>query len=210
LPSANADSDRSEATIPVKCAACEGLRQVPFACDDCHELLAHVQGADYFELFGLPRRYDLDPNDLESKYLAISSNIHPDRFAVSGPEMQAFALRASAAVNSAYNVLRHPIHRAEYLLESAGGPSAAQDRTVPPALLSEVMTFREDIEAAKASGNQAELAALRRRLEDRRDLIQQEVSALCENINDLNDERRRRLREQLNAVKYVNNLLGHL
>ncbi len=210
MPSTNADSNSIEAAIPVKCAACEGLRRVPFACDDCHELLAHVQGADYFELFGLPRRYDLDPADLESKYLTISSNIHPDRFAISGPEMQAFALRASAAVNSAYNVLRHPIHRAEYLLESAGGPSSAQDRTVPAELLSEVMAFREEIEAARAADDQAALADLRRRLEDRRNLIQQQVSVLCQAIDELDEERRRRLREQLNAVKYVSNLLGHL
>ncbi len=210
MPTTDTHHDTSASAIPAKCSACEGLRQVPFACDDCHQLLAHVQGADYFELFGVPRRYDLDLAELESKYLAISCNIHPDRCAVGGSEMQAFALRASAAVNSAYNILRHPIHRAEYLLESAGGSSAALDRTVPPELLGEVMTLREEIEEARSARNQAALAALRTRLERRRDAIQEQVSALSRDLDAADEDRKGRLREQLNAIKYISNLLGHL
>src|SRR2546429_591371 len=83
--------------------------------------LAHVHATDYYELFGLPREFQIDRNLLPQRYLGISRNIHPDRFAQVGQEMQTFALRMSAAINKAHDVLRDDFLRAEYLLESSGG-----------------------------------------------------------------------------------------
>ena len=183
---------------------------MPFSCEDCHQLLAHVQGADYFELFGVPQQYDLDPAELETKYLTISRNIHPDKYAVAGPEMQAFALRASASVNNAYAVLCDPIHRAEYLLESAGGLSAPQQKQVPQELLGEVMMLREEIEEAQGAGDTATLAHIRRQLDNRRAATQTKISELCGGLMSASEETKKELRIQLNAMKYLNNVLAHL
>ena len=208
MTSAQTTTDPPDSGIPTKCVTCEALQQVPFACEDCHQLLAHVQGADYFELFGMPHDYDLDLAELEKSYLAITRNIHPDKYATAGDEMQAFALRASASVNNAYDVLRDPIHRAEYLLEAAGGPSATQSKTVPQELLNQVMMFREEIDEAKADHNPAALAALREKIEDDRLTTESKVSDLCRNLSGASDEVKKELRIQLNAMKYINNLLA--
>lgn len=200
----------TERAIPSKCVSCEVLREVPFSCEDCHTLLAHVQGADYFELFGIPRDYDLNLVDLERKYLTISRNIHPDKYAVAEPEMQAFALRASAAVNNAYDVLRDPIHRAEYMLEKAGGPPASQSKQVPQDLLNQVMLLREQIEEAKAEHDQAALGQLRQQLNQRRLQTQDAIRQSCRKLPMASPEEMRELRHQLNAMKYLNNLLAHL
>ncbi|HVP10453.1 MAG TPA: Fe-S protein assembly co-chaperone HscB [Phycisphaerae bacterium] len=203
-----ANAERTAA--PVKCGTCEALTQVPFACEDCHQLLAHVQGANYFELFGLPRSYEVDVALLEERYLAISRNIHPDKYATAGEEMQAFALRASASVNSAYDVLRDPLHRAEYLLESAGGKSATQDKRVPQDLLAQVLTLREELEEAKASNNRPMLEDLRERVVRRKQATEQDIVALCCELSAVSDQAKNELRLQLNAMKYLNNLLAQM
>jgi molecular chaperone HscB len=210
MSQAGAEQGSTGSAVPTKCAACEALQQVPFACEDCNHLLSHVQGADYFELFGLPQRYDLDIDELEAKYLAISRNIHPDKFAMAGDEMQAFALRGLAAVNRAYDVLRDPTHRAEYMLESAGGHSAAEDRQVPEALLAEIMALREEIEEAKAGGDGEAVESIRDQVLRQKQVIGSEISRLCRDLATVSEESKQTLRLQLNAMKYVNNLLGHL
>ncbi len=194
--------------IPTKCTTCEALAQTPLVCQDCHQLLAHVQGANYFELFGLPRSYEIDPRELARKYLAISKNIHPDRFASGDPQMQSFALRASASVNRAYEVLSDPRHRAEYLLESAGGQSAAQDKRVPADLLSRVMMLREEIEDAKAGGDAATLEGIRAGVSNDRDETVTRIAKLCNALPGGTPETRDELRQQLNALKYLDNLLA--
>src|SRR5262245_64186400 len=108
-------------TMPVRCATCEVLTQAPLACTDCHSLLAHVEGANYFELFGLPRSYSLDMEDLSRKFLAISKNIHPDKFGTQGEQMQMFALRMSDEIKKGYGVLREGLLGAESLLGITGG-----------------------------------------------------------------------------------------
>lgn len=194
--------------VPTKCNTCEALAQTPMVCQDCHQLLAHVQGANYFELFGLPRSYEIDARELARKYLAISKNIHPDRFASGDPQMQSFALRASAAVNRAYEVLGDPRHRAEYLLESAGGQSAVQDKRVPADLLGRVMMLREEMEDAKAGGDRAALERIRGGVSRDREGTLAIIGKLCADLPGGRSETRDELRRQLNALKYLDNLLA--
>ncbi|MGB9626193.1 MAG: iron-sulfur cluster co-chaperone HscB C-terminal domain-containing protein, partial [Phycisphaerae bacterium] len=103
-----------------------------------------------------------------------------------------------------------PLLRAEYLLESAGGRSAAADKSVPGELLAEVMTLREDIEAARADGDAESLEAIRARVESRRKAAQKKIAVLCEQLDEPSEEVRSELRRQLNAMKYLNNLLSEL
>ena len=195
---------------PAKCATCDALAQAPLVCQDCHQLLAHVQGADYFELFGLAPKYAIDERLLAERYLAISRNIHPDKFANAGNEMQSFALRASAAVNRAHDVLRDGFLRAEYMLESAGGKSAAQDKRVPEDLLTTVMMLREEIEEAKHNKDAATLKRIGADVESRQRRSQSRIVELCEGIATAAQQQKDALRLELNAMKYLNNLLGQI
>jgi molecular chaperone HscB len=186
------------------------LAQTPLACADCQSLLEHISGADYFELFGLPRRYDLDADVLHGTFLAIARNTHPDAFATADPRTQSLMLRIAAAVNRAYETLRDPVLRAGYLLESYGGKSAADDKRVPPDLLARVMTLREQIEEAKAGGDTATLDEVRRAVAVERDAALRHICELCQRLADDDPAVRDDLRMQLNAMKYYDNLLGQL
>jgi molecular chaperone HscB len=190
------------------CDVCETLRRGPLPTGNLQDLLAHVERAGCFELFGLPRSYRLDAAALAAAYLAISRNIHPDRFASGESAQQAFALRASAAVNRAHDTLKDPFARAEYLLESAGGQTAAQDKRVPPELLGRMMMLREELDEARAGGEASRVAAMRVQALDERRGLQAEVAAMCDRLCGGDEAVRDVLRLRLNSLKYVNNLLA--
>lgn len=175
----------------------------PLFCARCRTL-HEASGADYFELLGLPRGYDLDAAALRQRYLALSREIHPDRF--SDGDAAAAAIRASARVNEALRVLSDPILRAEYLLELSGGPSAAADKSVPEELLNWALLIREEMDDARAAGDAAVLAALREQVQSRRRAALDEAASAARRLP--GDEALRRcLRSALNALRYFDRLL---
>ncbi len=182
----------------------------PVFCGSCSTLNPVDSSEDHFRLFGLPRRYAIDPDDLHRRFLSISRNIHPDFFQGQAPEMRNLALRLSSQVNAAYRTLKDPLLRAEYLLESSGGQSLADDKSVPENLLHDVMMLREEIEEAQTGGDVKALAAIREQIESRQITTQARVAALCERLDEQSDDVRAELRRQLNAMRYLANLTARL
>jgi molecular chaperone HscB len=125
---------------------------------------------DFFELLGLPRRFEIDRDVLEDAYLAIASAVHPDRFATADLGQRRWAMERSARVNEAYRTLRDPAQRAEYLLQLAGidldsSDSRSGATAMDHGFLVEMLERREQLEAAAADGPRA-LMRLRSRVED--------------------------------------------
>src|SRR5437868_8503577 len=106
---------------------------------------------DHFDRLGLPRRFALDPAILERHYLARSRVVHPDYHTGASAADLAASLELSAAVNEAYNTLKDPFTRADYLLALEGGPTAAQQKQLPQAFLAEMLELRERVEEARAA-----------------------------------------------------------
>jgi molecular chaperone HscB len=170
--------------------------------------------SDYFDRLGLPRRFFLDPADLERAYVARSRAVHPDyHLAGSSGDLSA-SLELSAAVNEAYNVLRDPFSRAEHLLALAGGPSASEQKQMPPAFLAEILDAREEVERAR--GHTAETARLDAAFSQRFDSLMGEVGGLFQKLDETppGDASRAnllaRVRGLLNAAKYVRGLIRDL
>jgi molecular chaperone HscB len=125
---------------------------------------------DHFEVLGLPRVYHLDAAELESRYLALQMQTHPDRFAKALPRERLEAVVRNTELNDAYKVLKHDVRRAEYLLKLEGidiGDEKPQSTTgatkqlvVDPKLLIEVMELREALAEARSEGQDAQVGAL--------------------------------------------------
>lgn len=203
-------ADTQDTSVPLKCTSCQGAMDSPVCCHSCHTLFPADVAMDYFQVFGLPRRYGVDLAELHRRFLSISRNIHPDYFSGEADEMRGLALRLSAQVNEAYETLRDPVARAEYLLETAGGRSSAQDKSVPGNLLGEIMMLREQIEEAKASGDSETLVLIRAQIDSRRLRMEEAIAGLCERLDDPSESVRNDLRKQLNAMRYINNVLNEL
>ena len=54
---------------------------------------------DPFEIFGLDKRFDLDEDDLHTRYIAASAAAHPDR--TTDPIEQAEAAERASLINEA-------------------------------------------------------------------------------------------------------------
>ena len=171
-----------------------------------------ASAVDHFAMLGLEPAYDLSPEVLFERFVALSRQVHPDYFSEGQDRQQRLAMLNSARLNQAYRTLRDPFSRAEYLLELAGGSSSAEDRTVPPNLLAEAMALREQIEEAKAQAADTTLADIREKLLARRDRTDEQIRVLARQAArpSVSPEVLRELRRQLNALKYVANLLEQL
>ena len=104
---------------------------------------------DDFTLFDLPRRHALDRGELDRRWRALQSEVHPDRFAAQGGAAQRVAMQWAVRVNEAYQRLKDPLRRAAYLCELAGVPIGAENNTaMPAAFLMQQMAWREALDDA--------------------------------------------------------------
>ena len=132
---------------------------------------------DHFEVLGLPRKFHLDAADLESRYLSLQKETHPDRFAKAMPRERMEAVVRNTELNDAYKVLKHELRRAEYLLKLEGvdiGEEKPQSTTgatkqlvVDPKLLIEVMELREALADAHGDDDETKVAELTKDVEGR-------------------------------------------
>lgn len=134
--------------------------------------------ADYFEVFGLPRKLQIDLDALQRSFYELSRRHHPDFHQGAGAEAQARALEASALVNRAYRALRDPLGRVEYLIALEEGRELREETTakakVPTDLLAEMLEVQEALEEAKASELTEKIAA---RLREERQRLQERYQA---------------------------------
>jgi len=200
----------TSAANPAACGACGAPLVVPIVCGQCRALYPLPDGVDFFDLLGVERNYRMDDARLTTAYRSLARNIHPDRFAGASDSSGSLATRLSAEVNQAYNVLRDPVLRADYLLCKAGGPDATTVRDVPGDLLAEVLMIREEMDAARSEGDAAALERLRASLADRREATVEQLGIDAARLAAADDAARREFRKRINSIKYFDNLLSDL
>ncbi|MCL2892676.1 co-chaperone HscB [Brenneria tiliae] len=122
---------------------------------------------DYFTLFGLPIRYDVDGSLLVSRFQELQRQFHPDRFAAAPERERMLALQQAATINNAYQALKHPLKRAEYMLSLHGFDLSNEQHTLrDTAFLMEQLELREELDAiARRSDAEAALAEFAGRLQ---------------------------------------------
>src|SRR5689334_22264671 len=114
---------------------------------------------NFFELFALPERYDIDSGELDRAYRALQTSVHPDRHAAGTDADRRIALQASARVNEAYRALGDPVARAEYLLRLRGVDVATEtDNQLPVEFLTKQLVRRETAEEAESEHDEQALA----------------------------------------------------
>ena len=137
------------------------------------------RGIDAFGLLGLPARFDLDPRVIEQAFFERSKELHPDRFAQAPASERVAALSRSRALNDAYQVLKKPVARAEYLLARAGMTIGDNER-VEPELLMEILELREEHAEARVAKQMPRVQQLRDVMAARRDEAVRSLAPLFE------------------------------
>ena len=178
----------------------------PVFCDNCRSLYP-AEGLSHFQLFGLAPVYDIEPAGLRQKYLQVSRGVHPDQHGSTSDSSA--SVRVSAQLNEAHRVLADPVLRAEYLLELVGGCAASSDKSVPIAVLADVVALREEIAEARVRGDTTELAECRAHAQSTYDATLRRIAELARRLP-ADEPLRRELRATLNSIKYYQKLLGEL
>ncbi len=141
------------------CWSCKGPVAVrALFCSTC----GAVQGPgqiDHFARLGLARNFEIDREVLDRQYFGFQRRLHPDRFVMRSPKERALSQQQATAVNEAYEVLRDPLHRADYLLSLLGHVHGEHDSTKDPALLMEMLERREELDDATDASKIEQLAA---------------------------------------------------
>ncbi len=152
-----------DSAVPVECWSCSVSHQPStLFCPHCSKVQP-PSGGNFFSVFGLEPRLELDLGMLEHQFHKLSRKLHPDRYARATEQEKDWSLADTALVNDAYRTLKDPIRRTEYLLKLSGAQigeeHAGKDRKdpsrVPPDLLEEVFDLNmqlEEMRAARKSG----------------------------------------------------------
>ena len=98
---------------------------------------------NYFELFNLPERFQIDLVKLQENYRSIQKEIHPDRFATSTENEKVQSMIKSTQVNDAYQTLKSTTKRAKYILSLH---KSVEKITLPPDFLMQQMEWEEHLE----------------------------------------------------------------
>lgn len=98
---------------------------------------------NYFELFNLPEKFQIDLEMLQENYRAIQKEIHPDRFATSSENEKVQSMIKSTQTNDAFQTLKSPIKRAKYILSLH---KSVEKITLPPDFLMQQMEWEEHFE----------------------------------------------------------------
>jgi molecular chaperone HscB len=165
----------------------------PF-CPQCGKVQAPLDGVDYFAVFGLPRKLNIDLPALERSFYRLSRKLHPDLYAQAIPQEQQWSLDQTSLLNDAYRTLKNPVARTEYLLKLEGivleaGKSddgTSKESRVPADLLEEVFELNMQLEEMSMNRKTGEDdPALRADLEKARIEFESQLGAVDSNLQTL-------------------------
>jgi molecular chaperone HscB len=155
------------------CWSCQKAAGDGALCAACGAVQPPDPKADYFRVLGLPRAFAFDVAGAEQSYKALTKVLHPDRYARADARARRASLERSVQLNEAWQTLKDPVRRAEYLLSLHGidvGEMSGVGRSgqygdhvtlpVPQVLLMEVLELREALATAHSAKDVHETEAL--------------------------------------------------
>ncbi|HVZ84901.1 MAG TPA: Fe-S protein assembly co-chaperone HscB [Terracidiphilus sp.] len=216
-----------DSAVPVPCWSCS-VSHSPSTlfCPHCSKIQPPA-GGNFFSVFGLVPRLNLDLGMLEHEFHKLSRKLHPDRYARASASEREWSLADTALVNDAYRTLKDPIHRTEYLLKLHGaeigeehaGKGRIDPSRVPADLLEEVFDLNmqlEEMQMAKAAGEkdpalEQSLAEAKEKFDGLMDEVDQELRAQWTAWDDGGEAARAEAQKAMVALldrrRYLNNLV---
>ncbi len=100
---------------------------------------------NYFELLHLPIDFEVDLAILNENYRQVQKTVHPDNFAMGSDAERRFAMEQTTELNQALQILKHPLKRAQYLLQLNGFETEEGIKNIAEDFLFEQLTLRETL-----------------------------------------------------------------
>ena len=132
---------------------------------------------DFFHLFNLPSRFQIDSTALEQNFRALQAQVHPDKFAHLSEAERRLSMQWATRVNEGYQTLRSPLNRARYLLSLHGVDTQEDTNTAMPGdFLMQQMEWREALEEAKQEKDSTALDAMEQRMQHTKRALEQDLA----------------------------------
>jgi len=149
--------------------------------------------ANHFELFDLPVSFDIETVMLAQRYRALQRVIHPDNYANASDRDRRLAMQKTAQINEAFQILKHPLTRGQYLLQLQGiDTNNAKNTAMDNEFLMEQMELHEELAEIKHQSQPVDaLNHFLTRLTQRMQILttalsqqfaQQDYSAACDSV----------------------------
>lgn len=101
----------------------------------------------FFTLFGLPVSFNIDLEHLHVQYRELQKAVHPDHHANGSDGEKLLSVQKASEVNDAYQTLKHPLSRAEYMVSEHGFDVRHEQQTIRDGMfLMQQMELREELE----------------------------------------------------------------
>jgi len=158
---------------------------------------------NFFELFGMQSSFDVNLDDLESRFRKLQKEFHPDRFVSVSEQERRIAMQLTAHINEAYQTLINPLSRGSYLLKLNGiNLDDETDTKMDASFLMEQMELREQLDAARTDANpQAQIDSLAATIKSGRASRITELQECFDNIT--MPEKKLRARELIREMQFL-------
>ncbi|TBU94444.1 co-chaperone HscB [Phytopseudomonas dryadis] len=158
-------------------------------------------GPCHFALFELQPSFNLDLEQLATRYRELARSVHPDRFADASEREQRLALERSASLNEAYRTLRSDSQRARYLLAMRGPELPLEVTVQDPEFLMQQMQWREELEELQDDADLAGVAAFKRRLKVAQQALNERFAVCWDDV-----ERREEAERLMRRMQFLDKL----
>jgi molecular chaperone HscB len=220
-----------DSAVPVACWSCSvAHNDSTLFCPHCSKIQP-PPGGDFFSVFNLEPRLNLDLPVLETEFHRLSRKLHPDRFARAAHNEKEWSLADTALLNDAYRTLKDPIHRTEYLLKLHGaeigeehsGKNRRENEMgasrVPADLLEEVFDLNMQLDEMRMAHKMGEedpalkqsLSEAKEKFDGLRDSVDQDLRAQWKEWDEGDAAARQTAQNQMVALldrrRYLSNLV---
>lgn len=160
---------------------------------------------NHFELFGLPIGFIVDSAALAERYRDLQRVVHPDRHAAATEQERRISLQQATRVNEAFETLKDPLLRAQYLLQLHGIDfDSQQESTTDGEFLMQQLELREAlVEARDKPDPVAELDAL---MDTITGLINTQVAQMAMQFEHAGAEQLEQARESVSKMQFLRKL----
>jgi molecular chaperone HscB len=136
---------------------------------------------DHFALFDLAPAFALDTAALDQRYREVQARVHPDKHAHLSTAEQRMAMQWATHANEAYQTLKTPLKRAQYLLALRGvDPQIERNTAMPMEFLVQQLECREAVAEARS---EHDLDALQSLQHDMRKEIKAEYATVGQELD---------------------------
>ncbi|KAI9293943.1 Co-chaperone Hsc20 [Neoconidiobolus thromboides FSU 785] len=114
--------------------------------EKCSQLQPIPSEVNYFKLLESPQKFNINLNDLKKKYYKIQNAYHPDKLISMDDKLKAIFENSSMVINQAYDNLKEPLKRAEYMLRLQGKELKEEESIENQQILFNIMELNERLE----------------------------------------------------------------